>query len=262
MAQQTHAKLPQFFKEAILEKQKAQRKKYPSHYKAAAFLDFDGSLIEGDITEGKRSGQNTYMGLLDLAIMGGMIPGFIGTEGLRAFWQKYEKEFPRPEEAYLWAAQLVSNLSDEHDHNLREFIQHHLGELVDKYLFSFARDLLDFCKEADIVPIVVSASPHFFVQELSSCMPIKREDLFGLSGRMESGNFIDPILHDSEGKEQRVLDLCAKRPLYPMLAMGNKWRWDGKMIQRVCAEGGVGLLVNEGGPSNYTHPSLFYFEIC
>ena len=261
MAQQVHDKLPGFFKEALLEKKKLAAQKFPKR-QAAAFLDFDGSLIEGDITEGMKSGQNPYMGLLDLAILGGHIPEFSGPEGLLAFWKKYEGGFPSLEEAYMWAAQLVANLSTKEDHNLREFVSHHLCELVDKYLFSFARDLLDFCNEEDIIPIVVSASPHYFVKELSRCLPIAPENLFGLNGRMQNGKLVDEIAHDGEGKELRVKDLCAKRPIYPLLGMGNKWRWDGMMIRRACEDGGVGLLVNEGGPSNYTHPSLFYFKIC
>lgn len=255
-----HAKLPIFFKETLRDKIRLNEKKYPQK-QPAAFLDFDGTLIEGDITEGKKGSHNAYMGLLDLAILGGTIPGFSGPEGLRSFWHKYENEFPRQEEAYLWAAQLVANLSTEEDKNLKDFIKHHLKEIVSKYLFSFTHDLLEFCRSEGIVPIVVSASPHYFVQELSSCMPLAHENLFGLNGKMHEGSYVDSILHDAEGKEKRVVSLCEKRPLYPLLGMGNKWRWDGMMIRRVCEEGGLGLLVNEGGPSNYTHPSLFYFDI-
>ncbi len=260
MGQQVHETLPDFFKNALLDRKASMQKKFPQR-RAAAFLDFDGTLIEGDITEGKKSGQNPYMGLLDLAILGGYLPGFSGPDGLRAFWQKYEKEFPRQEDAYMWAAQLVANLSTDEDKTLKDFVSHHLGQLVDLYFFKFARKLLEFCREEDIVPIVVSASPHYFVQELAHCLPIPRENLFGLNGRLDEGKLVDPISHDAEGKELRVVELCAKRPLYPLLAIGNKWRWDGMMIRRVCEEGGVGLLVNEGGPSNYTHPSLFYFRI-
>src|SRR3989338_7504275 len=118
MTQQVHSKLPHFFKDTLLEKKELARQKFPNR-QPAAFLDFDGSLIEGDITEGKKSGQNTYLGLLDLAIMGGHIPGYNGTEGLHDFWKKYDSGFPTLEESYMWAAQLVANLSDEHDHNLR-----------------------------------------------------------------------------------------------------------------------------------------------
>lgn len=257
---QVHSKIPKFLKDAILQKKELARYKSPS-LQPAAFLDFDGSLIEGDITEGKRNGQNPYMGLMDLAILGGYIPGFKGTEGLQMFWEKYEKEFPKQEDAYMWAAQLVSNLAGEEDRTLKVFVKNHLCELIDKYFFSFARDLLNFCTEHDIVPIVVSASPHYFVQELYYCLPIASENLFGMNGRLQNGTLLDPLAHDAEGKEQRLQDLCSSRELFPLLAMGNKWRWDGKMIRKTCEEGGVGLLVNEGGPSNYTHPSLFYFKI-
>ncbi len=261
MAKQAHSKVPQFLKEALREKKRLGQLRFPTR-QPVAFLDFDGSLIEGDITEGKKTGRNTYLGLLDLAILGGTLPGFIGPEGLRQFWEKYERDFARPEEAYLWAGNLVANLATEEDKTLREFIIHHLGEIVEKYFFSFAKDLLVFCEEEGIVPYVISASPHYFVQELGRFLPIASENLFGLNGQMQDGALVDPNAHDAPGKEQRVLALCASRPIYPLFALGNKWRWDGMMIRRTCEEGGIGLLVNEGGPSNYTHPCLYYFDIC
>ncbi len=261
MSKSIHGKLPTFLKDALREKKQFAQRKFPD-LKAAAFLDFDGSLIDGDITEGQKKGARTYSGLIDLAILGGTIPGFEGQEGLQRFWHKYENDFSDMKAAYLWAGQLVANLAHDEDRRLREVVIRHLGEMVEKYLFSFAHDLLMFCKTEEITPYVISASPHYFIQELGHFLPIAKENLFGLNGRMQNGELVDTILHDAAGKEQRVVELCTSRSLYPLFALGNKWHWDGGMIRRTCEEGGVGLLVNEGAPSNYTHPSLYYFNIC
>jgi phosphoserine phosphatase len=260
MATEFQYKVPDFVKDALLEKIALAKKRSPE-LSPAAFLDFDGSLIDGDITEGKKKGEKTYLGLLDLAILAGALPGYSGPEGLRSFWEKYEKGFERTEDAYLWAGVVVANLTTPDDRTLKEVVIHHLRELVEKYLFAFAHDLFEFFKTHSVDAYVISASPHFFVEELGRYLPIPNANLFGIDGRMKDGELIDKVVHDAEGKEQRVIELCKTRSIYPLFALGNKWRWDGLMIKKVCEEGGVGVLVNEAPPKDYSHPSLFCFEV-
>ncbi len=255
-----HTRVPDAVKQHVREQKALAQRQYPGK-RPAAFLDLDGSLIEGDITEGKKGAEPAYLGLIDLAIMGGLIPGFSGAEGMRQFWQKYEKEFPRPEDAYLWASKLVANLPEQEHLTLKEFIIRHLGDMVERYAFAFTHDLLGFCEEEAIVPYIISASPHYFVEELGRFLPIEMSNIFGFNGKEHEGQLVDPMHHDAEGKEQRVRDLCASRPIYPLLALGNKWRWDGMMIRHTCESGGVGVLVNEERPSNFRHPRLHCFTI-
>ena len=261
MPKSSYTRLPAILKNAILERLLSIRTTHPS-LQAAAFLDLDGTLIEGDITEGKRNGKRPYVGLLDLAILGAYIEGYSGVDGLKAFWKKYKEDFHKPEDADLWTATLIAKVRSPEDRNWKEFVKHHLSELVSQYLFEFTRDLFAFFSEHNIAPYVISASSHDFVQELHHCLPIPEENLFGLNGRIHNGELVDKIVHDGTGKEQRLKDLCSQRKLFPLFAMGNKWRWDGMMIRQACEQGGVGLLVNEGAPSNYTHRSLFYFPIA
>lgn len=254
-----HSKLPDFFKESVRQKKKVLLQNFPN-LQAAAFLDFDGSLIDGDITEGKKTDPG-FKGLLDRILERGALPGFVGPDGASKFWYYYENT-TSPMEAWVWAATLISNLPPEEDAVLKSCVRQHLGHMLDKFLFSFTHDLLDFCREEKIVPYIVSASPHYFIEELGEFLPIESKNLFGLNGKKNKMTYVDSNPHDHAGKAKRVLDLCKTHPISPLLAMGNKWRWDGGMIRTVCENGGVGLLVNEGVPKDFSHPALHCLSIA
>lgn len=254
-----HSKLPDFFKESIRQKKKDLLQKSPKQ-RLAAFLDFDGSLIDGDITEGKKT-EPSYTGLLDRIIQKGALPGFAGPDGAQKFWFYYENN-KSPMEAWVWAATLIANLPPAEDAALKNIVRQHLGPMLDSFLFSFAHDLLDFCREEEIVPYVVSASPHYFIEEIGEFLPIDSKNLFGLNGKKHNSMYVDSNPHDHAGKAKRVRDLCLTHQLSPLLAMGNKWRWDGGMIRTVCESGGVGLLVNEVMPKDFSHPALHCFSIA
>lgn len=244
----SHDQLPEYLTTSIRARKAVAQMVFPDR-RLAAFFDFDGSLIDGDMTEGKRSGENTYAGLVDRAILDGLFAEFKGEEGRRQFWQLYEGGFNNTEEAYAWVDALVSAQKNL----LQEYIAGHIKEIVGQSLFSFARHLLAFCEKESIEPFIVSASPHVFVKELYSCLSLKRENLFGFC--------VDNTVHNAQGKESRVNMLCDSRALFPMLALGNKWQWDGLMIRKACEEGGVGILVNESVPNDFEHPSLCCFNI-
>jgi phosphoserine phosphatase len=251
MRRSPHSHLPQFLIETIRKRHMMIKAQF-SAKKGAAFFDFDGSLIDGDITEGKRKGESLYAGLVDRAILAGLVPEFVGEEGLKKFWSSYDA-ITSAEDAYLWVDQLVSKVENSKAEDFQNFMIQHLTDIVEKNLFSFARELLDFCISENIEPFVVSASPHLFVEQLHHCLPLKRENLFGL--------YVNGIAHNAVGKAKRVEKLCESRSLYPLLALGNKWQWDGLMIQKACDEGGVGILVNETSPKTYDHEFLYCLDV-
>lgn len=244
----SHDQLPEYLANSIKARKAVAQTVFPDK-RPAAFFDFDGSLIDGDMTEGKRSGANPYAGLVDRAILDGFFAEFKGEEGRRQFWQVYDGGFNNSEEAYAWVDILVSAQKNL----LQEYIAGHIKEIVERSLFAFARQLLNFCDHEEIEPFIISASPHVFVKELYSCLAFKRENLFGFC--------VDNTVHNAQGKESRLNELCESRELFPALALGNKWQWDGLMLRRACEEGGVGILVNESEPKDFAHPSLYCFDI-
>jgi len=247
----TYSYLPQFLTESLRTRHSLGKTQFPGK-RGAAFFDFDGSLIDGDMTEGKRKGEILYQGLVDRAILAGLIPDFQGEAGLNKFWSYYDAL--ATEDSYLWVDSLVSAVEKSNEGDFRNFVIHHLKDIVGRNIFSFAREILDFCSGEEIEPFVVSASPHFFVEQLHHCLDLKQENLFGLC--------VDDIAHNAQGKAKRLNRLCEARSLFPILALGNKWQWDGLMIQRTCEEGGVGILVNETSPKHYQHDFLYCLEVA
>ncbi|MBI2603718.1 MAG: hypothetical protein HYW48_11765 [Deltaproteobacteria bacterium] len=249
--------VPDFLKEAVCKTMNS----YRGDLIPAAFLDFDGTLIHGDITDGLREGPETYKGLLELAILAGLLPSYKGPEGVSQMLKDLLLEAQERNVPYIYAAKPVANLSSKDEAALQALVVHELGQMVERYLFSFTHDLFSFFKKEGIEPYVVSASPHVFVSELYQFTPIPKENLFGVNLNVKNGKRVDGIDNHAEGKAERVYDMCMSRNLYPVLSLGNRWSSDGHMLQHVLDHEGIAALVNEPDNGHIAHDRLFHFQI-
>lgn len=215
------------------------KRTHPS-LKPAAFFDVDGTIIDGDITEG-HAGENGFTGLLEVCIRKGLVPGFSDPSALSRLREIMHKEalvtdyYP-----YMYAANVFAGLSERQKEAIRTFMAGPMQKIVSEHVFSFAAHTLEFCRAADIDVYFISASPHIFVYELGPYFSIPQAHCFGIDPD-ENSDFVN----HAHGKAERVQYLCRKKQLKPVLSMGNRWQSDGAMLEHVVRSGGISVLVND-----------------
>ena len=80
-------------------------------HQCAAFWDFDGTIINGDLTEGRHLGVGDYTGLFERALLAGLIPEFAGKNGFKRYQDNYRQK-KSTQEAYVYLASCLDQLSD------------------------------------------------------------------------------------------------------------------------------------------------------
>lgn len=206
----------------------------------AAFFDFDGTIIDGDISDGKY-GKNGFQGLSELCINKGVIPELKGDLGYVEYKEIREQEAKTTNNyPYMYAPNIFKGISNKEKSNIVSYIKEPIKNIIENNIFYFIKDTLDFCEKNNIAIYIVSASPHIFVQELGQFLNTPRENCFGIDV-----NNINDFINHAEGKAKRVKYICQKRNLIPILSIGNTWLSDGDMLMHVTKSGGVGILVND-----------------
>lgn len=244
------------FQNLLLEKKKNILSSQPkTHF--VSFWDFDGTIIDGDISEGKKTDHRhgRYHGMVHRSIFSGLIDTYAsGEKGIADFFRDYRGDL----ESYYYLGGLYSNLSFERKSQIQQLTRDTYEE-VKKHFFDFSLDFLMFLFKEDIESYIISASPHIFVEEACEHLPVKREHIFGINLDEKDGKKVDPIFNYREGKRERALNILQTHPhAFPILAVGNDWTADGSMIKLVCEKGGFGILINGLHDDNsYQHPNFY-----
>ena len=221
-------------------------------HQCAAFWDFDGTIINGDMTEGRHLGVGDYKGLFERVVKEGLVPEFSDRNGFQRYQENYRKK-KSTQEAYIYLVSCLDQLNDDQQKKLSLFVHEWLSSHYKYYLYSFSVELINYFNSLGVLNYIISASPHCFVKELSSILPIPKEQLFGIdTNRISSG--IDPIVHHAEGKAKRVEFIVehfdSDKTLVPVFAAGNSCVADGPMVNHICNSNGVGLMINALGQTD------------
>ncbi len=232
----------------------------------AVFLDFDGTIIHGDITEGRpeQPGLPGYAGLAELAIRAGLVPEFEGAGGWERFGARYaEGVRVDPLDAYLWMASLFSELEGERADRLEALIERHFREVLAPEFFASSVAVIEALADAGIELFVVSASPHPFVRGARHSLPgIPEANLSGIDGRRRNGALLDPIVNYGPGKTARLEAWVQERGLHPLGGFGNCWSTDGPFLEAVAVRwGGLAVMIN-GGKAGSRFPGLVEVGQC
>lgn len=227
----------------------------------AVFMDFDGTIIDGDITEGQAPGPGRpgYVGLAEAAIRAGFAHQFSGDDGYRDFLVRYEEGVARdPVEAYVWMSGLFCDLPPDRAAGLERLVERHFRQVLAPHLFRSSVEVIRRLTAADVPVTVISASPHVFVQGARHVLPeIPPARLFGIDrSRDARGRLRDPIVNHGEGKTLRLARLVAGRRVQVLAGFGNSWSTDGHFLRAVVNRWrGLGVMIN-GGPAPTPAPGV------
>lgn len=247
----------------ILARRDAHREIHGPGATYAVFLDLDGTLVQGDVTEGLAAERDHpgYPGLAEVATRAGLARGYgSGESGYRAMVADYEARVAEDALAgYLWGAARFVDLEPDRDGALRDLVEVYSREVLAHWVFESTRQVTRALHGQGVELYVVSASPTPFVLGAQVFLPeIPPARLSGIDrSRDHSGALRDPLVNYAEGKTDRVRALlnAPGGPRVPLAGFGNCWTTDGPFLEWIAREGGLAVMIN-GGPAPRRFPGL------
>lgn len=225
-----------------------------------AFWDFDGTLIEGDCSEGlHREDGSGFAGLLEVAILRGFSKRFAGPQGLGDFEQKAQSVLRT--DGHATANALVAQaFAGAREKDLLALARHHFSEVLGAWMFPEALELWQTLEAGGVPCWVISASADFFVKGAAATLHTTEDRLHGI--RLHAGadgtlsdEVVPPLTHGA-GKQGRMVELLAAmkaaepgRSFWPIVALGNSPMTDGPLLEAVAhtaLPGGtpLGVIIN------------------
>lgn len=211
-----------------------------------ALWDFDGTLLEGDCTEGlRRVDGSGYPGLAEMAIRHGFSSIYRGAEGVTAFEQDYAKRLREhgSKSAYIFVTQIFAGAMEA---DLRALAQQHFAEVLAPWFYS---DMLAVWRDLEAGGMhnhVISASADFFVKGAAPLLGVPETHVHGLRLAVSpQGKLLstpeEPVTH-GPGKAECLQHLLAalthKSPhrfYQPLFAVGNDLQADGALLHAVAS---------------------------
>ena len=210
-----------------------------------AFWDFDGTLFEGDCSEGFTGQNQQYVpGLVECAVQAGWCPAYPAAGGFARCWEDYQEMMQREGKAAAYT-HFVRIFAGAPAAALQELAEREFAERLGTWLFPEALALWRQLEAGGVHCMVISASADFFIRGAAPMLGVPETRLHGL--RLLTGD--NGILTDrpaepltiGDGKAALLKQLLAAAPegggpCYPVAAFGNDIVSDGPMLEAVgCA---------------------------
>lgn len=219
----------------------------------AVFLDYDGTIIKGDITEGAKG---KYRGLAEILVEKKLVqPPYNNgtTEDLNKLLTEYETIYRKSGDkaAYAFICDVFSNLGSKEQEQIDVIVNKYFKEVLYKYHFYSSKRFIEEFSKHGISIYIISGSPKQFIQGSRNIFPmIPAENLFGINReRNSSGQLIDPIIHFAQGKVERIKKILDDarnkgKKIVPIGGFGNSWASDAPFLHYVANQGGLAVMIN------------------
>jgi len=233
------------------------------------FVDWDGTMMNGDITEGLHDQvpqAERFMGLAELAFKYGLVQVPLDAPSeYKDYVAEYEKLLLIDHGiAYAWSANYFANLPPQKELLLRELINNYFKAKLKSEVFKTSSNIVNFLKAQGIEIFVISASPTVFVEGTLNVFPwLTIDHVYGINrAKNVNGNLIDPIINYAMGKVERINSILSQDEDRVILGgMGNSWNTDGAFLQLIAQKGGVSVMFNGGKPNSYNYSGIYKYNI-
>lgn len=233
-----------------------------------AFWDFDGTLFEGDCSEGFPGGDGTLVpGLAETAVEAGFSRQYPAKGGFRKFWQDYQNLLRQEGHAAAYI-HLAMAFSGAPVGALQAMAKREFQGRLRPWFFPEALHLWRRLEAGGVRCVVISASPDFFVKGAASVLGVPPGRLYGL--RCTPGpdglltDHLEEPLSIGHGKADLLGKILTEAPdqstgsRFAVAAFGNDFFNDGPMLEAVAhtllpAGKPVAVLVNASTPGADSH---------
>jgi phosphoserine phosphatase len=233
----------------------------------AFFVDWDGTMIKGDITEGlHQQSSEDYMGLAERAFELKLIRI---PEGEKATYSEYKERYETlllesHEKAYAWSSEFFANLDARTKAELEKMVRIQFQQSLGKRVFNVSASIVTALHELGVEVYVISASPSAFVEGTTEVFEwLTLDHVYGINRNRQKGKLTDPVINYAEGKVKRIDQILNNKGNTIILGgMGNSWGTDGAFLKEIAERGGVSVMFNGGQVlSQYDHPGIRRFNI-
>jgi phosphoserine phosphatase len=228
------------------------------------FWDFDGTVIEGDCSEGlKTEDGRGFAGLVEVAMARGHSARFTAPHGVAELAAEVQRLIER--EGYEAAnGAIVGAFAGAKLDALLTLAREHFAAVMNAWLFAEAVEMWRLLEAADVRSFVLSASADFFVKGAARALGVNEDRLHGIRlATAPDGTLAREVLAPltyAEGKAARMRELLAElaaresqSSFWPVAALGNSLRTDGPLLEAVArtvlpAGRPVSILINASAP--------------
>ena len=217
--------------------------------KRMAVWDFDGTILDGDCTEGLvRDGKTVYEGLLADCIAAGFARDYKDKGGVARFRHDYEAKIAAgcKLEAYADCARIFAGADVA---KLEAFCRKRFHETLARHLYDYSLRRFRELEAAGVENHVVSASADFFVQAAAGTLGVPRERIHGILVEIRDGKLTDRIIEPfpyGEGKTKVLRALEKESGGTVRYGFGNSYSTDGPFLKAIVRQGGTSMMINGG----------------
>jgi phosphoserine phosphatase len=240
----------------------------------AAFItvwDFDGTILDGDCSEGlQRDGRTVYPGLAQLSIEHGLSALYSNNGGFQAFWRDYRMLDERIGHwiAYPFILQMLHGARADDVSNLAAQT---FETVYSSHYFATSVNIIRGLQAAGVEIQVISASAQRFVRGAAATLDLEPERISGIRVIERDGLLTEQLIYPvtwAEGKRQYLQDILRARAeqqpdkaVFVIGGFGNSYNTDGPFLawiatQSLPAGKPVVVMIN-GGPSPQEYSGLF-----
>jgi len=237
----------------------------------AAFVtvwDFDGTILDGDCSEGlQRDGKTVYPGLAQLSIEAGLSALYSKEGGFSAFWRDYTMLDERIGHwiAYPYILQMLRGASAD---QLSQLAERAFETRYSPHYFASSMNIIRGLQSAGVEVQILSASPERFVRGAAASLGIEPERISGIRVNERAGLLTEELIYPvtwADGKRRRLEAILQSRankdpgrPIYLIGGFGNSYNTDGPFLAWIAGRSlpagkPVVVMVNGGSaPAEYS----------
>ncbi len=210
-----------------------------------AFWDFDGTLLQGDCSEGYTiNGEVVFPGLAQVCIENGLSTTYPANGGFETFWKDYRwlDEHVGHWLAYPYIPQMLQGAKLQ---EVRSISNHHFATTLAAHYFATSVAILKTLESNGFTNYILSASADVFVDAASDTLGLPMERFHGIEiATDEEGRLTHDIVLPmtwAKGKVtklQQIVSSCQQqnpgRPVYVLCGFGNSYSTDGPFLECIA----------------------------
>ena len=203
-----------------------------------AFWDFDGTIIDGDISEGL-PGADGYKGMVETLILSGKCGVYQGPAGVR---QYFDRDYPRLNEIGRWVAWPYNAqiFAGARAAEIEELTRMRCREIYSKFYFASSMEILRRLEAAGVENHIISASPEIWVKGTAESLGLPRERLNAIRVGIDGGRVTTEIIYPlpfGEGKVDVLRKIVLASPhAYPVAGFGNSYKTDAAFLKYIVEQ--------------------------
>jgi phosphoserine phosphatase len=231
------------------------------------FWDFDGTILNGDCSEGLQvDNKQIYKGLAQLAIENGHSNIYPVKGGFQTFWDHY-KNMEHNIGRWLAYPFIPQMLSGAVLNEIDEMSRNHFETILKNYYFKSSLKILNTLEAIGIHSYIISASADVFVNAAAKTIGLDPERFHGIEVKIKNGVLTEELVYPitwADGKTKKLLSIIEKildqnpgKKVIVLAAFGNSYSTDGPFMKYVAeqtlpAGKPLSVMINGGQtPKNY-----------